>query len=371
MFGLVALITVLFIVAGWFLITQAARDIFVTIRLAATVPKKTDGRIVYFYSLSCLLITRAFQLINSRQRRRILAPFAGVLFPALQILFWKTSLIIGFAFLYLAVNLKLKGEGFADRLSADFVSALQTSFTVSVFFDSNNLNSDEMLVFLIANIQFYLGFLFCGFVVFYLLTLWRKARRLQPSLFGLENEVKNPYSPFDFSDKLKESYNTKEIIMILRNWELWAKRLRNDLITCPSLIYHRSLTKNRSWLTSLNIILDASAAVIVTSDAAIESQGKCTFAAARHALVEIAEYARVATPDSKHLPALPTSPVNYEDGILSAEIIYGAAECGATPKEIEMLSIWQMTYQSSLLTLSDYLAVELPSRNGENSSVIE
>ncbi|HXH68722.1 MAG TPA: hypothetical protein VNI60_00095 [Pyrinomonadaceae bacterium] len=371
MLELLDIIVILLIVVGWSLITQAARDIFVTVRLAATVPQKNEQKTIYFYSLSCLLISRAFHIIKSRKRLRIFAPAAGVLFPALQFLFWKMSIVFGFAFLYLAVNLKLKGEGFADQFSEDFFSAIWLSFTISARFAPYNLNSDEMLVFLIANLQFYLGFLFYGFVCFYLLTLWRKAKRLQPRLYGLENELKKTYSPFDFSDKLKESYNTKEIITILGSWELWADRLRDDLISCPSLIYNRSLTKNRTWLASLNIVLDASAAVIVTSDAAVECQGKRAFAAARHTLVVIADYIQVLPPDSRHLLSFQKSSANYADEILSAEIIYDAKENCTARKEIEMLSIWQFTYQSTLWTLSDYLAVELPSRNEKKLPVIE
>jgi hypothetical protein len=59
------------------------------------------------------------------------------------------------------------------------------------------------------------------------------------------------------------------------------------------------------------------------------------------------------------------SPANYEDEILSAEIIYDAKESGSAAKEMEMLSVWQFTCQSSLSALSDYLDVKLPSRKGD------
>ncbi len=366
MFGLLNFVTILLIAAGWCLITLAARDIFVTARLAATVQQKNIRLSIFYYSLSYLIITNVYQIIRCRKWLRIFASVAGVLLPTLQFLFWKMSFIVGFAFLYLAVNLKLGGEIFADKLLEDFFSALWLSFTISARFAPYNINSDEMLVYLIANVQFYLGFLFYGFVCFYLLTLWRRGRRLQPFLYGLKNELKKPYSPFHFSANLKESYSAKEITLILQKWEAWAEELRNNLIFCPPLIYSRSFTKSWTWLASLNIILDTSAALIVTSDTAIEFQARRTFAAARHALVGIADYLHVLPPDSKQLPSLQESPANYEDNILSAEIIYDAKESTSTTKEIEMLLVWQVTYQSSLSALSDYLDVELPSRKGDS-----
>lgn len=373
MFVLLYVITILLIVAGWYLITRAARDVFATVRLAATVGPKNGSQRTYYYSLSCLVMGRAYRTIRCRAGLRIFASFARVLFPVLQFLFWKASFIAGFAFLYLAVNLKLKGERFADKISEDFFSALWLSFTISLRLAPYNLNSDEMLIFLIANFQFYLGFLFYGFVCFYLLTLRRKAGRLQPFLFGLENELENPYSPFRFAANLKELCGTREIILILRNWELWAEKLTNDLISCPSLIYSRSFTKSRTWLASLNIILDASAALIVTSDvtfdAAVECQARRTFAAARRALLEIAEYLRVSPPDSKPTLSGRETPVNCEDEILSADIIFEASSSDSTANEIEMLSVWQLTCQSSLTALADYLDVELPSRKHKKSQL--
>lgn len=222
----------------------------------------------------------------------------------------------------------------------------------------------------VAGIQFYLGFLFYGVVCFYLLTLWRKTKRLRPFLYGLENQLPKHRSPFYFSDSLEETCSAREIILIMQNWEARGEGLRNDLISCPSLIYSRSFTKNRTWLASLNIILDASAELIVTSDAATEFQARRTFAAARHALVGTADYLQVLPPDSKHLPSFRESHANYEDGILSTEIIYDAKESDST-KRIEILSVWQFTYQSSLSALADHLDVEIPSRNGIYSRVIE
>jgi len=53
MLGLLYFVTVLLIIAGWCVITQAARDIFITARLAATVRQKNTGLSVY-YSLDII-----------------------------------------------------------------------------------------------------------------------------------------------------------------------------------------------------------------------------------------------------------------------------------------------------------------------------
>ena len=87
-----------------------------------------------------------------------------------------------------------------------------------------------MLIHLIANIQFYSGFLFYGIIFLYLLTLRKKAKQLQPSLYGIEYELKKQYSPFHFSTNLKESYSSKEIILILAKWELAAEKLNSQQI---------------------------------------------------------------------------------------------------------------------------------------------
>ncbi len=380
MLTLLNVVTILLIAAGWCLITLAVRDIFVTVRMVIIPVQKNNGRSFYYYSFSCWTISRTLQFINSHKELRFMRVRANILFPVLQILFWKLLLIAGFAFVYLAVDWKLRGELSDLNPVEDFFSALWLSFTISVRLAPYNITSDEMLIHLIANIQFYSVFLFYAVVFSYLLTLRRKTKQMQPCLYGIEYELKKQYSPFHFSANLKESYSSKEIILILAKWEVWAEKLRDNLISFPPLICSRPRTGNLSWLSSLSIILDTTAAIIVISDGTVAQKARRTLAVSRHNLIEIANHLRIMPGGVKQVSNKELF-LEYEDNVLSSEIIFDMKEernsttgddmkkeSNPTAGEIEMLEVWQFTYQTSLKALSDYLDDEIPSRKSNKQN---
>lgn len=380
MLTLLNVVTILLIAASWCLITLAVRDIFVTVRMAITPVQKNNGRSFYYYSFSCWTISRTLQFINSHKELRFMRVRANILFPVLQILFWKLLLIAGFAFVYLAVDWKLRGELSDLNPVEDFFSALWLSFTISVRLAPYNITSHEMLIRLIANIQFYSGFLFYAVVFSYLLTLRRKTKQMQLCLYGIEYELKKQYSPFHFSARLKESYSSKEIIVILAKWEVWAEKLRDNLISFPPLIYSLPRTGNLSWLSSLSIILDTTTAIIVTSDGTLEQKARRTLAVSRHNLIVIANHLRIMPGGVKQVSNKELF-LEYEDNVLSSEIIFDMKEernsttgddmkkeSNPTAGEIEMLEVWQFTYQTSLKALSDYLDDEIPSRKSNKQN---
>ena len=144
MFGLLDFTVILLIAAGWCLITLAVRDIFVTVQLAISAVRKNDGRSFYYYSFSCWAGSRALQIINSHKGMRFIRVRANILFPILQILFWKLLLIAGFAFVYVAVDWKLRGELYAFNPAEDFLSAFWLSFTISARLAPYNTETNQV-----------------------------------------------------------------------------------------------------------------------------------------------------------------------------------------------------------------------------------
>lgn len=106
MFGLLDLIAFLLITVGWCLITLAVRDIVVTVQMSIKAVRENNGLSFYYYSLSCRIISRLLQLINSSKRWRFILSKAHILFPVIQIILWNLLLIAGFAFVYLAPVIK-------------------------------------------------------------------------------------------------------------------------------------------------------------------------------------------------------------------------------------------------------------------------
>lgn len=355
-------IIILLTIAGWCLIAFAVKDIFITARLGLN-SKRGNGKADLFYRSSTSWLMSAILQITKRQKhRQFFLQKLGFIVPFSQYLIWKTMLVVGFGFLYLALD----WQDIGDKANFVFFDEIGSTFWLSLSIFTRLAHYEfapgRIGIHILANIQFYAGFVFYGFVFIYFLTLWRRAKKVQPFLYRLKNEFGKPYSAFNFSDKLNQ-FGKNELSIILQDWEIWANDLRRNLKSSPTLIFKRSQTENWSWLASANVILDASAAVIVTSDGAIKHQAKQTFAAVRLTVVETADYLNIVPQKVEYFPTFHDCRTvsNFEEDVLSAEIIYDETEDYFASERQEKFSLWQFTYQSHLTSLAEHLEVELPS----------
>jgi hypothetical protein len=78
-------------------------------------------------------------------------------------------------------------------------------------------------------------------------------------------------------------------VPLLAEWERWAVELLESHLSFPVLSFYRSQHDNQSWLAALTAMLDACALVLTGADGAgLRYQAQLTFAAARHAAVDLA-----------------------------------------------------------------------------------
>lgn len=355
-------IIILLTIAGWCLIAFAVKDIFITARLGIN-SKRENGKAELFYkSSTAWLMSAILQFTKTQKSRQFFLQKLGFIVPLSQYLIWKTMLVVGFGFLYLALD----WQDIGDKANFLFFDEIGSTFWLSLSIFTRLAHYEfapgRIGIHILANIQFYTGFLFYGFIFIYFLTLRRRSKKVQPFLYRLKNEIENYYSPFDLSENLKQ-YGSNELSVILQDWEIWANDLRVNLKASPTLIFSRSRAENRSWLSSANVILDTTAAILATSDGAIRHQAKQTFAAVRRVVVETADYLNVAPRKVSYIPefyACKTHPI-FEEDVLSAEIIYDETEDFFASERDEKLSVWQFTYQSHMTSLAEHLEVELPS----------
>lgn len=355
-------IIILLTIAGWCLIAFAVKDIFITARLNS---KRGNGKAELFYRSSTnWLMSAIFRLTKTNKNRQFFLRKIGFIVPLSQYLIWKTMLVGGFGFLYLALDWQDIGDEanffFFDEIGATFWLSLSI-FTRLAHYE---FAPGRIGIHILANVQFYAGFVFYGFIFIYFLTLWRRAKKVQPFLYRLKSELEKPYSAFNFSDNLNQ-FGTNELSLVLQDWEIWANDLRRNLKASPTLIFNRLRDENWSWLASANIILDACAAVLITSNGAIRDQAKETFAAVRRVIVETSDYLNVSPGKINYVPdfyACRTHSIVEKD-VLSAEIIYDETEEYFATERDEKLSVWQFTYLSYLTSLAEHLEAELPSQN--------
>lgn len=359
-------IIILLTIAGWCLIAFAVKDMFVTARLGLNAKRGNNKAELFYRSSTSWLMSAIFRLTKANKKRQFFLRKIGLIVSLSQYLIWKIMLVVGFGFLYLALDWQDIGDEsnffFFDEIGSTFWLSLSI-FTRLAHYE---FAPGRIGIHILANIQFCAGVIFYGFIFIYFLTLWRRSKKVQPFLYRLRPELEKPYSAFNFSDNLNQ-FGTNELSIILQDWEIWANDLRRNLKASPTLIFSRLHNENWSWLASANIILDASAAVLITSNVAIRDQAKETFAAVRRVIVETADYLNVAPRKVNYVPEFyncRTASI-FEEDVLSAEIIYDETEEYFASERAEKLSVWQFTYQSYLTSLAEHLEVELPSQSEE------
>jgi len=357
-------IILLLTISGWCLIAFAVKDILITARLGLNSKRGNNKAELFYRSSSSWLMSAIFRITKAKKHRQFFLQKIGFIVPFSQYLIWKTMLVVGFGFLYLALDWQDIGDEsnffFFDEIGSTFWLSLSI-FTRLAHYE---FAPGRIGIHILANIQFYAGFIFYGFIFIYFLTLWRRSKKVQPFLYRLKTELEKPYSAFNFSDNLSQ-FGSNELSIILQDWEIWANDLRRNLKASPTLMFSRLRSENWSWLASANIILDASAAVFITSNGAIRDQAKETFAAVRRVIIETSDYLNVAPRKLNYVPDLHVCRTRsiFEEDVLSAEIIYGGTEESFALERDEKLSVWQFTYQYYLTSLAEHLEAELPSQS--------
>ncbi len=91
---------------------------------------------------------------------------------------------------------------------------------------------------------------------------------------------------------LKRHYQNGRLINLdqfFPEWEQWAAELLESHLSYPMVGFFRSQHENQSWLSTVTMVLDASALVISTFDGPIVHSANLTFAMARHAVVDLSQ----------------------------------------------------------------------------------
>lgn len=343
---------VLLIIVALTLISFAANDIILTAKQLLNFQTKRNTSNKYLVRFFISLFRDTDWSFAIQKRLFIIVPF-------LQILIWKASLIAGFAFLYYTFGWQPENEIMTNGKTNDFSDALLLSLTIPISLGFYQMPIENPNIVFLTQIQLYLSFLFIGFICFYLIKLRKKMKELKPCLFNLQYQIKKDgYSPFVFANSLKQ-YDPANLLLILKEWEFWSEKLSINHRQNPFLIYGGiNCERNLSWLSALGIILEVSAALIITSEGAIEKRARKTFASARRTLIETADLINKKSLENKN--GKQNQSVDDFDKVLSAELVFENDEISHSLRQNEMLSVWRFTYEKDLNSLAKEIKIELP-----------
>jgi hypothetical protein len=253
---------------------------------------------------------------------------------------WAAGLIVGFALLQWTAGLKMSG---AQPSLADYLYFSATTFFTLAFAEPSNPPSRFLMV-----VEAALGYSFLGLVIGYPPLLYQhfSTREVRIALF----DARAGTPPSATEIVIRQADASARLESELARWEEWEGEVLQSQLSYPMLAYFRSQHTNQSWLTMLTAIVDASALLMLISDAELQRQAGFTFAMGRHALVDLSMV--FGTPpshaDADRLPADEFARLRHQIGD------------GATRLSETELKKLRSSYEPYAHALSQYFLSALP-----------
>jgi hypothetical protein len=133
------------------------------------------------------------------------------------------------------------------------------------------------------------GFIFLALVISYVPVLYQafSRRELRSSL--LDARAGSPPTAVELLRRNGAGMHPEELRTLLHEWEAWCADILESHLSYPILAYYRSQHEQQSWVEALTVILDTCALLLTSLKGAPLPAARFTFAAARHAVVDLAQ----------------------------------------------------------------------------------
>lgn len=222
---------------------------------------------------------------SDAQREKFLSIY-GPLALLVLLLVWAVLLVFGFGLLQWASGSALSAAGGGHGFGTDLYMSGTTFFTLGL----GDVVPHSPLARMLTVMEAGIGFGFLALVIGYLPILYQSFSRREMNVSLLDARAGSPPTAGSLLVRHSEGSNPTEALnSFLRDWELWSADILESHISYPTLAFFRSQHDNQSWVSSLTVILDACALVMVGLDGIPAQQARLTFAIARHAAVDLSQ----------------------------------------------------------------------------------
>jgi Ion channel len=303
----------------------------------------------FFNRITWRLRAVVAQWIPDYKRRENYLSMVGPLSLFLLIVVWASGLIVGFAMLQWGLQDRLNVAQRAASFGTYLYMSGTTFFTLGLG-DVIPLGTigRELVV-----VEAGLGFAFLGGVISYLPVIYQAFSCREVNIALLDARAGSPPSAGELLRR--NGGDIKALDRLLHDWERCSAELLDSHLSYPFLVYFRSQHSNQSWLAALTAILDACALVMAGVNDGSTRQAQLTFAMARHAVVDLAQY---FIPSPKVVASDRLPPCSF------AVLRNMLAEAGVTLQEgatteLKLRELRRM-YEPHVQALSEYLLIPLP-----------
>ena len=250
---------------------------------ATVLPRRITRRLRFtrlFYRATWWAWRRFADLLPpGRHRQNILSVFGPLSLLALFVC-WVAILIAAFALIHWGLGTLPSPAG--DLYAECLYSSGETFFTLG-YGDITPVTSVGKAL---AVVEAGTGFAFMAIIIGYVPVFYQTFSRREQNIAMLDARAGSPPTAGELFRRAGRPDQCPEIERYLAEWEAWSADLLESHLSYPLLAYYRSQHDNQSWLAALALMLDASAALVVTGREQTRRRAEVTFAIARHACVD-------------------------------------------------------------------------------------
>jgi ion channel len=304
-----------------------------------------------FYRMSWMPYRAFGRRLKSDKTRESFFSYFGPMSLLLLLVFWAASMVVGFAFLFVAAGPPTE----TYKVPIHFADALYISgtnfFTLGLEDAVPRTPSTRFITVTEAGVG--LGFL--AVVIGYLPVIFQNFSKREVSVVLLDARAGSPPTAAELLRRHTYHGGLQALESLFFEWERWSAELLESHLSYPVLCYFRSQHDNQSWLGALTAILDACALSIVGVEGACGKQAQLTFAVTRHAVVDLAQIFH-ATPRPPHPNRLPAAELARMRQVLSE----ASLKLRTGEREDKQLNDLRAMYEPYVTALADFLAIKLP-----------
>jgi voltage-gated potassium channel Kch len=276
-------VAILAVLAGVGLIALVLLDAFEAMVLPRQVSRRFRLARLFYRAAWPLWRWTTERLVHSRRREVILSAFGPLSLLAL-IAVWMAVLITGFGLVQMGLGTPLQTAD-EPRGFGTYLYLSGTTFFTLGYGDVVPLSASGRVL---AVAEAGLGFGFLAVVIGYLPVLYGAFSKREHAISLLDARAGSPPSAAQALLRAARAGEPAVIGPLLAEWERWSAELLESHLSFPLLSYYRSQHGNQSWVAALAVMLDASALLLATVEGVARYQARLTFAAARHAAVDLA-----------------------------------------------------------------------------------
>ncbi len=241
------------------------------------VPRSTRDHItrVVFVLFRRFLNIGLRRMASYEQRDTIMAYYAPI---ALLLLLpvWYILITFSYGLMYWAL-----GHG---NLEDCFL--LSGSSLLTLGFASADTTAELVLVFSEATI----GLLLVALLIAYLPTIYSAFRVREFQVTRLEIRAGSPPSPVEFILRHHRLNRLDTLTDVWKTWEEWFTDVTESHTSLAVLVFFRSPTSDKSWLTSAGVVMDTAALIRSTIDVPVDRQADICIRAGYLALRRISDF---------------------------------------------------------------------------------